>query len=180
MKKQELKYLLAYPVALSPLLGLAFHGFYSWITVIIAFGLLPLIELLSKGNAANLSEEEEEEQRIRPVFDWLLYLNLPVLWVTLLIYFWQVSNLQFAGWELLGLTLSVGIVCGALGINVGHELGHRKARHERLMAQALLLGSLYQHFFIEHNRGHHRWVATPRILPRPEKANGYTASGFAP
>lgn len=162
MKRRELKYLLAYPLSLLPLIGLAFHGPFTWATVLVAFGLLPLIEIFNSGTPVNLSEEEEQDERLRPIFDWLLYLNIPILWATLLIYFWQVTNLQFAIWEFIGLTFSVGIICGTLGINVAHELGHRKKKSERLMAQILLLGSLYQHFFIEHNRGHHRWVATPQ------------------
>ena len=55
----------------------------------------------------------------------------------------------------------MGLVCGIFGINVGHELGHRKPVYERIMARALLLTSLYMHFYIEHNRGHHKHVGTP-------------------
>jgi alkane 1-monooxygenase len=32
---------------------------------------------------------------------------------------------------------------------------------EQFLAKTLLLSSLYMHFFIEHNRGHHKSVATP-------------------
>jgi alkane 1-monooxygenase len=51
-------------------------------------------------------------------------------------------------------------MCGVFGINVGHELGHRVNFFEQTMAKALLLTSLYMHFFIEHNKGHHKKVAT--------------------
>jgi alkane 1-monooxygenase len=54
----------------------------------------------------------------------------------------------------------MGILCGTFGINVGHELGHRKSVFEQFLAKALLLTSLYTHFFIEHNKGHHAHVAT--------------------
>jgi alkane 1-monooxygenase len=55
----------------------------------------------------------------------------------------------------------MGLLCGAFGINVGHELGHRIKPYERMMAKTLLMTSLYMHFFIEHNKGHHKNVATP-------------------
>lgn len=55
----------------------------------------------------------------------------------------------------------MGILCGSYGINVAHELGHRTNKWEQRLAQSLLLSSLYMHFFIEHNRGHHKQVATP-------------------
>jgi alkane 1-monooxygenase len=62
--------------------------------------------------------------------------------------------------ELAGLTVSIGIVLGALGINVAHELGHRANPSEQALAKWGLLPVLYQHFFIEHNRGHHKHVST--------------------
>jgi alkane 1-monooxygenase len=54
----------------------------------------------------------------------------------------------------------MGLLCGTNGINVGHELGHRSKTHEKIMAKALLLSSLYMHFYIEHNKGHHKRVGT--------------------
>ena len=68
---------------------------------------------------------------------------------------------QLVGWEVVGAVFTVGICCGAFGINVGHELGHRSNIFEQTLAKGLLLSSLYMHFFIEHNRGHHLRVATP-------------------
>jgi len=59
---------------------------------------------------------------------------------------------------------------------VAHELGHRTKRWERDLSRALLLTSLYMHFIIEHNRGHHRRVATP---DDPASArHGETVYGF--
>ena len=54
----------------------------------------------------------------------------------------------------------MGWTSGA-GINAGHELGHKKTPAERLLARFALAPSGYGHFNIEHNRGHHRDVATP-------------------
>jgi alkane 1-monooxygenase len=64
--------------------------------------------------------------------------------------------------ELLGLTLGTGILVGTIGINVAHELGHRANRGEQTLAKWLLMTALYQHFIIEHNRGHHKHVATEK------------------
>src|SRR5690606_38318894 len=62
------------------------------------------------------------------------------------------------------------------GINVAHELGHRRDRREQALAKALLLTSLYMHFFVEHNRGHHRRVATPEDPASARR--GETVYGF--
>ena len=47
------------------------------------------------------------------------------------------------------------------GINVGHELGHRKSLIARTCSKLLYLPCQYMHFYIEHNFGHHINVATP-------------------
>jgi alkane 1-monooxygenase len=156
------KYLLAFVVAFLPLMGLYLRGAWSFLTPVIIFGLLPLLELFMPGTEENLSEGEEVQAKKNRFFDWLLYLNLPLLYGILLYYFWLISHVDLSLIEWMGLSFSVGIACGALGINVGHELGHRVKKSEQLIAQMLLLGSLYMHFFIEHNRGHHRHVATPK------------------
>jgi alkane 1-monooxygenase len=54
----------------------------------------------------------------------------------------------------------MGMLCGTFGINVGHELGHRTNKFEQWLAKISLMTSLYMHFFIEHNKGHHKNVAT--------------------
>jgi alkane 1-monooxygenase len=55
----------------------------------------------------------------------------------------------------------MGLLAGIFGINLAHELGHRTNKAEQFLAKCLLLTSLYMHFFIEHNKGHHTHVSTP-------------------
>ena len=59
----------------------------------------------------------------------------------------------------LGLLLSVGSASGA-AINAAHELGHKHPLLERWLARVTLAPVAYGHFYVEHNRGHHRRVAT--------------------
>lgn len=49
----------------------------------------------------------------------------------------------------------------AQGIVLAHELVHRTSAAQRLAGRALLAGVLYEHFFTEHVRGHHKRVGTP-------------------
>jgi alkane 1-monooxygenase len=58
------------------------------------------------------------------------------------------------------LALTAGLYSG-LGINTGHELGHKKPTLERWLSRVVLAVPAYGHFCVEHNRGHHRNVATP-------------------
>jgi alkane 1-monooxygenase len=75
-------------------------------------------------------------------------------------YFYTVANVPLQNYEYWGISLSMGIFLGAMGINVAHELGHRDKAYERFMAKMLLLPNMYMHFIIEHNRGHHVNIAT--------------------
>lgn len=57
--------------------------------------------------------------------------------------------------------ISLGLFGGTM-INVAHELGHRSSRVAQGHAKVALAMVSYMHFFIEHNRGHHVHVATPK------------------
>ncbi|MEZ4961250.1 MAG: alkane 1-monooxygenase [Saprospiraceae bacterium] len=159
---RDLKYLIAYVAPLATYLAITLQGYWSFATVIVAFVLIPLIEQLAKGTAANPGPDEEARKETALFFDFLLYLNLPILLVLLWLYFSTVTAGGLATWETFGITLSMGIVMGTIGINVAHELGHRVTWYEQLMSKTLLTATLYNHFFIEHNRGHHKWVGTDK------------------
>lgn len=152
------RYLLAYVLPVLVLLGFWLQGFWLFVPILYLYGLLPLLELALPASTDNLSEEHEREIAANPLFDWLLYLAVPVQYAVLISFLFVVPTL--GGAELVGAVISMGLMCGSFGINIGHELGHRTKPVEQLMAKALLLTSLNTHFFIEHNRGHHRRVAT--------------------
>jgi alkane 1-monooxygenase len=48
-----------------------------------------------------------------------------------------------------------------LGLNTGHELGHKQTAIEQWLARLVLAVPAYGHFTVEHGRGHHRHVSTP-------------------
>ena len=57
--------------------------------------------------------------------------------------------------------ISTGVNSGASGLIVAHELGHRRKNSFRWwVARLNLLSVLYLHFTTEHNRTHHKHVAT--------------------
>jgi alkane 1-monooxygenase len=143
----------------------AFISFYAsgpvvWLPLIYSFVIIPLIELFIKADEKNLSAAEEEMIRKDPLFDWLLYLVVPLQYLSLASFLVHVAEPGQAWYDLAGKVGVMGLLCGVFGINVAHELGHRSRRHETTMAKMLLLTSLYMHFYIEHNKGHHKKVAT--------------------
>jgi alkane 1-monooxygenase len=155
-----LRYLAALIAPISVLGSLLAPGAATFAAVVITFGVFPIVELLFSGTEENLSESEERAAWKDRTFNVLLYAMVPMQFGLLGLYLWRLTYGAPTPLEVAGMTASMGIACGVLGINVAHELGHRRKKSEQTMAKALLLTTLYMHFFIEHNRGHHTRVAT--------------------
>jgi len=160
MKFIDLKYLIAYTVPMAGFVSVFYDGIFSWTAVLYAFVFIPLIELFVHRSQDNFTAEEEADRKSAVFFDFLLYLNLPIIFFLVYCFLQTISTQVLSASDLAGKILSVGIVLGA-GINVAHELGHKPKWYQQLTAKAILLPSLYMHFFIEHNRGHHLNIATP-------------------
>ena len=158
---KDLKYLAAFSIPLMACIGLYFRGIFSFLVPVYAFVLLPILETLLPLDETNLEKDVVEHKLKNKLFDWLLYLNIPIVFGLLLLSLYRVTYETLETYELIGFTFSLGIVLAINGINVAHELGHRQHSNERFMGKALLLPSLYMHFYIEHNYGHHLHAATP-------------------
>ena len=156
-----LVYLLAYTIPALAAAALLLGGAWTLVVPLLVFGLIPLVELGWRGHGGSFDEAGEARARARRVYDWLAYGLVPVQLGLLAVFLLQASRGAYSGAEWAGAIFTMGIMCGALGINVGHELGHRRGKLERRLAKVLLGTSLYAHFYIEHNRGHHARVATP-------------------
>ncbi len=158
---KDFKYLAAFSIPIVAFLGLTLKGYWVWSTPIFAFVCIPILELIFPVDIDNLQPDEAESKLKRKVFDWLLYLNLPLVFSIAIYGLSVVSSNTLQTYEFVGLIFSVGIVLGVNGINVAHELGHRQTTNEHFLGKALLLPSFYMHFYIEHNFGHHLNAATP-------------------
>jgi alkane 1-monooxygenase len=104
---------------------------------------------------------EEELARKDILYDSWLYIVVIFQYGALLLFLRSIGESGLKWWEITGRIFVMGLLCGTFGINVAHELGHRKKGYEQFLAKVLLLSSLYMHFFIEHNKGHHKNVSTP-------------------
>jgi len=156
----SLKYLAAYTIPLSAFVGISQGGAWYYLTPAYAFLIIPVLEILLPEDDRNLEESQKKAQGINAVYDWMLYANIPIVYGLIWMVGTKVSSSPMELYEYTGVALSLGIVLGTNGINVGHELGHRQSSPERFLGKLLLLPSLYMHFYIEHNFGHHLNAAT--------------------
>jgi alkane 1-monooxygenase len=90
----------------------------------------------------------------------LLYLGIVLLFASFFVVAWFLGTYRVPWWAYTVLALGAGFQNSG-AILLGHELGHKNNRADRIAAQVAngLVG--YGHFCIEHNVGHHVHVATP-------------------
>lgn len=156
---RPLRYITPYFLYFLAYLAFTRSGFYCWIPLIYLFLIIPLVELVFHPDENNLTAEEEQKAKSNVFFDLVLWLTVP-LQIAALYLFLTTSDQSRPLLDTVGRVIAMGLLCGTFGINAAHELGHRSSNLEQFFAKILLLTSLYMHFFIEHNKGHHKHVAT--------------------
>jgi alkane 1-monooxygenase len=133
---------------------------FWWSGVLVFFVIIPIIDLLAGEDGHNPDASAAEELQNDRYYRWCTYLFLPIQFIGLVVACWMWAYGGLSVVDKIGLAVTVGLVAGT-GINAAHELGHRVEQHERWLAKVALSQTLYGHFFVEHNRGHHVRVATP-------------------
>ncbi len=165
MDRKRWLWLMSVVFPLQPFIGIGLHaqtGNEAWLLLPIGLSyiLLPLLDALIGEDKNNPPEAVMRELDADPYYRRLTYLVVPLHFVSLIGAAWWAGTQSLSWWGLLGLAVVAGMTSG-LGINTGHELGHKKSKLERTLAKIVLAVPVYGHFWIEHNRGHHRNVSTP-------------------
>ncbi|MCE2733340.1 MAG: alkane 1-monooxygenase [Chryseotalea sp.] len=142
--------------------GVYLNGYWQMSTIVFVFIFIPFADYLIGLDTSNVKKEvialETERYFYRLVTYVWMYLQLAFLFWCV----WVITQEEIHGaFEWFCFILSTGLVTGGIGITVAHELGHKKPKIERFYSQVLLMTVCYMHFYIEHNRGHHVYVATP-------------------
>jgi len=158
---KSFKYLTPFVLYVLTLAAFNGNGLLCWLPLLYTFFLIPFAELFIKADPRNLDEVEEALAKKNKAYDFILYAAVIMQYYSLWVFFNSLKQDALSSVDIAGRVISMGLLCGTFGINVAHELGHRVNKMEQTFAKMLLLTSLYMHFFIEHNKGHHKHVATP-------------------
>jgi alkane 1-monooxygenase len=148
-------------VAAGPLLSLWLDSAWAlWAPVVFVYGVAPFIDLALGADTSNPPESAVAQLEADVYYRRVTHTLVPLLWLAFVGAAWFAAThaLPWYGW--LALVISTGNV-GGFCINLGHELGHKRGALDRTLAKLVLAPTGYGHFSIEHNRGHHRDVATP-------------------
>lgn len=157
---KDAKYLMAFSVPLSVFISIYFREIFSYTSILYVFLFIPIVELFLPTHLSTFSEQESKSRLKDKFFDWLLYLNVPIVYLILFYGLYSFANYDLQPYEYFGFALSLGILLATNAVNVAHELGHRKNKFDVFVTRLLLLPCLYMHFTMEHNYGHHKNVAT--------------------
>jgi len=132
----------------------------AWLPVVFLYLVVPGLDMLLGEDRSNPPDSAVPALEADPYYRRVTYATVPVLWLSFVANVWFLATHALPLHAQLALVLAAG-VAGGFGINLGHELGHKNTKLERWLAKIILAPTGYGHFFIEHNRGHHRDVATP-------------------
>jgi len=156
------RFFIIYLLPLSVWVGYMLGGLYNFLTPLLVFGLIPLLDAVLGVNARNPSAVEEPVLARESSFRYVTWFCVPLQAAMVVWGAYVVTHEPMTFLELAGFVLSVGISSGAMGINVSHELVHRiDNRLEPLLGRIMLATVGYMHWAPEHVKGHHRNVATP-------------------
>lgn len=156
----KIKYLGIFLLPISVAISFLYEGVWAYTPVLVFFIIVPMLELFIPPDTSNKEGEEREKAEHDPYYNILLYLMVPVQYSFLVWYLFIIQD-EVALSTTIGRIIGMGLMCGVIGINVGHELGHRLNKLENLFGDLLMLTSLENHFVPYHNRGHHNNVGTP-------------------
>ncbi len=160
VKTYRWEYLLLLSLPITVIINLMYDGWWSFLSLFVFFVLVPGLELILPENKSNVTKEEQEQLATDQFYDVLLYITLPIQIGVLAYFLYSLGTVAIFDADWVGNVIAAGLMCGVVGINIGHELGHRETKVQRLVGELLLLSSLNTHFLPYHNYIHHRDVAT--------------------
>jgi alkane 1-monooxygenase len=134
----------------------------TWVLVvpfILAYVLVPVLDYFIGEDNSNPPESVVSQLEEDPYYRNITLALVPMLWASFLFAAWFVGTQDLTWYQIIITSFSSALICG-FGLNLGHELGHKKNKVDRTLAKIVLALGAYGHFFIEHNKGHHRDVAT--------------------
>ena len=156
-------------ILISPLVALASIALYfvldknpivTLIPMLFFYGFTPLMDYLMGEDAHNPPEEVVNAMTADNYYRFTVHSMVYVAIAVFLSFVVFIGTQDLPWWSVLALIIGVGANSGGVMV-MTHELGHKADKLDRLSAKIgnMIMG--YGHFNIEHNMGHHTWVATP-------------------
>ena len=148
-----------------------------WIGFLLLYVIAPVLDYFIGTDPVNAPESAVVSLEQDAWYRNIVFAYVPAQYAVTVLGVWVVMTQDLAWFQMLGVLLSTGVING-VGINTAHELGHKTNSLERWMSKLTLAPVAYGHFYVEHNKGHHKHVATP--VDPASSAMGETLYQFLP
>ena len=164
--KKRWLWILSVIYPLQPFVPIALHantGVEAWFILpfFLNYVIAPLLDWALGADTSNPPEEVVIQLDRDSYYRRLTYIAVPLHYISLIGSVWYATTQPLSWWAFTLMALFAGLISG-LAINTGHELGHKNSKFEKQLARLVLAVPAYGHFSIEHNRGHHKYVATAK------------------
>ena len=137
------------------------HASLYYFGFIVTYVIVLIADFLVGEDAPNPAPEEVSILEKERYFTMITELFVPVQIAFFVFCMYLLLTRPLTILESIGIFTTMGVISGAFGVTIAHELGHKNSKRKRFLAQALYTMASYGHFYIEHNKGHHVRVATP-------------------
>jgi alkane 1-monooxygenase len=132
---------------LMPFVGIAAHAATGWqialgLPLVISYGLMPLLDALIGEDLNNPPEAVVAQLEEDRYYRWLTWATVPLHFIALIGCAWWVGTHALSWWAVLLLAYVAGAGSG-LGLNTGHELGHKHNPLEQWLARLALAVPAY-------------------------------------
>ena len=154
-------FLVIFLLPLTILTGYQLGGAFTFGTLVWVFVAIPIWDHLLGTETKNPRPEDEKALNENKAYRYVTYAVAPVQLFLVVWGAYVVTRGTLTPLEIVGLTLSIGVTTGTMGINLSHELVHKHTKIESILGYFTLSLVFYSHWGMEHVKGHHRWVATP-------------------
>jgi alkane 1-monooxygenase len=159
---RSLQHVSLFTVPLAVSMGILWGGAWTFFTPFYLFVLIPALDHMGGLDTSNPEQSKDSKSKDKGLYELWLKLWVPAQLAVMGWALFHVTQHALQTYEIIGLTLSVGMMASSGGINVAHEFMHRKNPFERALAEILMTSVSYTHFCIEHVLGHHKFVGTPK------------------
>ena len=105
----DFKYLMAYSIPLTALIGFYLGGYWLFTTPFYIFVIIPIVEFLLTRYGIDELETHRAEKGIHWLFDLMLYLNILIVFGLLIYSLTKIVSFEFISIEFLGSLLSFGL-----------------------------------------------------------------------
>jgi alkane 1-monooxygenase len=153
-KNRTNRYLVPYSLAIYALIGNFIGGYWSFLSLVIAFGIHPILEDLFFKYVKCFPTPN------KLIYNLYIWFMVPFLFIFLGLNLYFIKSAE--GITLIGIIISTGAIMGIIGITVSHELIHRINKIEKFLGYFLLSLVNFTHWGAEHIEWHHKWVGTPK------------------